>query len=91
MAVSLDLQATLCSNSAMDKQDTMLDFLRAWPFLPTREGKGLGFASGAERRRWFERGSVEVNGEKSVMGDPWPTAGSSVVLHPNGKHRTTLL
>ncbi len=68
---------------------TMLDYLRAWPWLPSREGKQM-LASGSEKRRWFERGSVEVNGEKATADDPWPYVGDHVVLHPNGKHRTTL-
>lgn len=68
----------------------MLDFLREWPYLPSREGKQV-FASGSEKRRWFDRGSVEVNGDKVTATDPWPLRGDSVVIHPNGKHRTTLL
>jgi len=48
-------------------------------------------ASGSEKRRWFERGSVEVNGEKAEAADPWPFVRDSVVIHPKGKHRTTLL
>ena len=69
--------------------ETMLDYLKAWPWLPSREGKQV-FASGSEKRRWFERGSVEVNGSKAAADDLWPWDGESVVLHPNGKHRTTL-
>jgi hypothetical protein len=68
----------------------MLDFLKAHPFMISREGKQV-FASGSEIKRWFERGSVEVNGEKVKMNDPWPVVGDSVIIHPNGKHRTTLL
>jgi hypothetical protein len=72
------------------KQETMFDFLKAHEFLPSREGKQM-FASSSELRRWFERGSVEVNGEKATKDDPWPFVGDSVVIHPKGKHRTTLL
>lgn len=68
---------------------TMLDYLKAWPWLPSREGK-QSIASGSEKRRWFERGSVEVNGEKAAADDPWPYIGDRVVIHPKGKHRTTL-
>ncbi len=68
---------------------TILDYLRAWEWLPSREGKQM-FASGSERRRWIERGSVEVNGVKAASGSPWPADADSVVIHPNGKHRTTL-
>ena len=75
----------------MDMQPTMLDFLKAWPHLASREGKSIAPASGSEKRRWFERGSVEVNGEKVAASDPWPFGTDSVVIHPNGKHRTTLL
>jgi len=49
------------------------------------------FASNSELRRWFERGSVEINGEKATQNDPWPFPGDHVVIHPKGKHRTTLL
>jgi hypothetical protein len=68
---------------------TILDYLRAWQWLPSREGKTM-FASGSELRRWFDRGSVEVNGVKAMASDPWPFDDQSVVIHPNGKHRTTL-
>lgn len=67
---------------------TLGDFLRLWPYLPSREGKQM-LASGSERRRWFERGSVEVNGAKAKPDDPYD-AEASIVLHPNGRHRTTL-
>lgn len=77
-------------NETVIKQETMMDFIRAWEWLPSRENKQI-YASGSERRRWFERQSVEVNGEKAAMDDPWPIIGSSVVLHPKGKNRTTLL
>ena len=69
----------------------MLDFLREWPWLPAREGNTHQVASGSEKRRWFTRGSVEVNNEKVEATDPWPQPGDRVVIHPNGKHRTTLL
>jgi hypothetical protein len=68
---------------------TILDYLREWPWLPSREGKQM-FASGSERRRWLERGSVEVDGAKATAVTPWPYEDQSVVLHPSGKHRTTL-
>lgn len=68
---------------------TALDYLREWKWLPSREGKVM-FASGSELRRWFDRGSVEIDGQKALASDPWPHAEQSVVIHPNGKHRTTL-
>lgn len=68
----------------------MLDYLMAWSFLPSREGKTLAAASGSEKRRWIERASVEVNGLKATRADLWPRATDRVVIHPNGKHRTTL-
>jgi hypothetical protein len=67
----------------------MLEFLKGWSFLPSAEGKTV-FASVSEKRRWFERGSVEVNGRKSSPEDPAPEPTDSVVLHPKGKKRTTL-
>lgn len=69
---------------------TILDFLKAWKWLPTREGSRCAMASNSEKRRWIERGSLEVNGEKATLETPWPNAQDSVVLHPKGKHRTTL-
>lgn len=72
---------------------TIFDFLKAWPFLPSREPKGqvMNFASNSEKRRWIERGSVEVDGEKfTSITDPWPFFGVSVVIHPKSPHRTTL-
>ena len=68
---------------------TMMDFLKAFPFMVSREGKQV-FASNGELKRWFERGSVEVNGVKAKLSDPWPNVEARVVIHPNGKHRTTL-
>lgn len=68
----------------------MFDYLKAWSPLPSREGSKTVYASNSELRRWFERGSVEVNGEKANADDPWPYVGSSIIIHPNGKHRTTL-
>lgn len=70
--------------------NTMLDFILAHPFMISREGRDV-FASKSEIRRWFQRGSVEVNGEKVQIGDPWPVVGDSVVIHPKGRNRTTLL
>lgn len=66
-----------------------LEFLKEWRWLPSREGKVV-FATGSELRRWFERGSVEIDGVKVLATDPWPLPDQSVVVHPNGKHRTTL-
>lgn len=68
----------------------ILDFLKAWPWLPSREGSRQAFASNSERRRWIERGSVEINGQKATLESPWPEESDQVVLHPKGKHRTTL-
>lgn len=73
--------------------ETIFDFLKCFPFLPSREskGKGMAFASNSEKRRWIERGSVEVDGEKfTSLSDPWPFSNVSVVIHPKSQHRTTL-
>lgn len=48
-----------------------------------------GRATNSELRRWFERGSVEINGCRVSAHDAVPGF-SSVVLHPKGKRRTTL-
>jgi hypothetical protein len=68
----------------------ILDFLKAWEWLPSREGSRHALASNSEKRRWIERGSVEVNGQKAALDSPWPSQSDSVVVHPKGKHRTTL-
>ena len=48
-----------------------------------------GEATNSELRRWFERGSVEVNGQRAMWNDPVPKW-ESLVLHPKGKKRCTL-
>jgi len=68
----------------------VFDFLRAWPpYLPSSEGK-QALASNSEKRRWIERGSLTVDGEKATL-DTLIYEDSRVVLHPNSdKKRTTL-
>lgn len=68
---------------------TILDYLRLWQYLPSREGRQM-FASGSELRRWIANGSVEVDGEKATSDTPFPMEDQRVVIHPNGKHRATL-
>lgn len=72
----------------MDKHKHMLDFLLNLCWFPSREKTGK--ATNSEVRRWFERKSVEVNGERVAWSDPVPSEWVSLVLHPKGKHRTTL-
>lgn len=68
---------------------TAWEFLTGWPpFLPSVEGK-QPMASKSEMRRWLERKSMHVNGVAAAM-DTVITDCDSVVLHPNGKRRTTL-
>jgi hypothetical protein len=72
---------------------TLLQWLKLWDFLPATEArqKGQGiFASNSEKRRWIERGSVEIDGEKATINDIAPFPWERVVLHPNGVRRTTL-
>lgn len=67
----------------------MLDFIINLPgSFPSTER--VGTATNSELRRWFERGSVEVNGEKANWNDPVPTVWESLVLHPGGKRKTTI-
>ncbi len=47
-------------------------------------------ATNSELRRWFERGSVEVNGERVAWNDPVPEVWASLVLHPKSRRRCTL-
>jgi hypothetical protein len=67
----------------------MLDFLINLPgSFPSVERSG--FATNSELRRWFERGSVEVNGHKARWNDPVPEQWGSLIVHPRSVRRTTL-
>ena len=66
----------------------LLDFLINLCWLPSTEK--CGRATNSEIRRWFERGSVEVNGNRAAWDDPVPNEWQSLVLHPNSKRRCTL-
>ena len=82
----------VCSGQA--REDTsremkhLLDFLINIGYLQSTER--VGRATNSEIRRWFERDSVEVNGERAKWDDPVPAARESLVLHPKSKRRTTL-
>ena len=66
----------------------LLDLLINIGYLQSVEK--VGRATNSEIRRWFDRGSVEVNGERAAWDDPVPVVWESLVVHPNGKRRTTL-
>ncbi len=66
----------------------LLDFLINVGRLQSTEK--VGKATNSEIRRWFERGSVEVNGKRAKWDDPVPAAWESLVLHPKSARRTTL-
>lgn len=67
----------------------LLDFLINLPGrFPSVER--TGWATNSELRRWFERGSVEVNGKRANWNDPVPNEWESLVVHPNSKRRTTI-
>jgi hypothetical protein len=69
--------------------NTIMDFLKLWQFIPSREGKTM-FCSNSELRRMIERGSVEIDNAKATLQSPFPFEDQSVIIHPSGKHRTTL-
>jgi 23S rRNA-/tRNA-specific pseudouridylate synthase len=46
-------------------------------------------ASNSEIRRWFEKGSIIINGERAKMDDEI-TEIKSCVIHPKGKRRCTI-
>lgn len=50
-----------------------------------------GEATNSELRRWFERGSVEVNGRRANWDDTEPDIWISLVLHPASKKRRCTL
>lgn len=52
--------------------------------------RGCGEASKSEIRRWFERGSVQVNGLRVKGSDQVPEIWESLVLHPASSNRITL-
>lgn len=69
---------------------TIWKFLLAWPpFLPSTEGKTI-FASNSEKRRWIERGSIQLDGEKAEMND-WIFPDTSIILHPKSNTKRTTL
>lgn len=69
---------------------TVYAWLSQQKYLISVEGKQV-FASKSEIRRWFDRGSVEVNGKKVNANDLLEFPVMSVVLHPNSKQRRTTL
>ena len=80
----MDVKTTNCEGL------TALKFLHAWPpFLASTEGRHV-FASKGEMRRWFERKSVEVDGQPATMNTA-VRADSTVVLHPKSEDRRTTL
>jgi 23S rRNA-/tRNA-specific pseudouridylate synthase len=47
-------------------------------------------ASNSEIRRWFEKGSIVINGKRVKKDDEMTEPIHSCVFHPNGKHRCTI-
>ena len=68
-----------------------LDFLiKLREAVPFRSIEKNGVATNSELRRWFDNGSVQINGEKAKWDDPVQEAWESLVLHPKGKSRITV-
>jgi len=67
---------------------TLIDYLRLWIYLPSREAKQF-LASNSEKMRWIRNGAVEINGRKANEDSEFEET-SRIVIHPNSKHRTTL-
>lgn len=66
-----------------------LDFLINLPCpFPSIEREGR--ATNSELRRWFNQGSVHVNGAAAKWDDPVPSEWLSLVLHPKGRRKTTV-
>lgn len=47
-------------------------------------------ASNSEIRRWFEKGSIVINGKRVKKDDEMTEPIHSCVLHPKGKKRCTI-
>jgi len=56
-----------------------------------RSTEGKAELSKSEIKRWFDKGSVLVNGEKSKWDEPWDFPVFSLILHPKGEKRCSLL
>jgi hypothetical protein len=66
---------------------TNWEFLRTFPHLWSREGKG-GFATHSEKKRWLLNVAVIINGTRAVWDGPVEFPIQSMVLFPKGKRIT---
>lgn len=55
-----------------------------------RSTEGKSELSKGELKRWCEKGSVIINGEKASWNEPLDFPVFSMVLHPKGEHRCSL-
>ena len=62
-----------------------------YPYLWQSLEKPCTLASNSELRRWLGRGSVQINGQRPGPDDEVVLPVRELVLHPNGKRRTTLV
>ena len=56
-----------------------------------RSTEGKAELSKSEMKRWFDKGSVLINGEKAKWDEPWDFPVFSFVLHPKGEKRCSLM
>ena len=75
------------------KTYTSPEYKHMWDFLiqANKSYHNLFNVSNSEIKRWFERNSVQVNGEPVKFDDPVPEEINSLVLFPKSKKRITLL
>lgn len=56
-----------------------------------RSTEGKAELSKSELKRWFDKGSVLINGEKAKWDEPFDFPVFSMVLHPKGERKCSLL
>lgn len=56
-----------------------------------RSTEGKAELSKSEMKRWCDKGSVLINGEKVKWDEPFDFPVFSMVLHPKGEQRCTLM
>ena len=68
-----------------------IEFLKSFPYLPSsREGGKLGRPSNSELRRWLEKSSVQINGERLLPGDEISYPIFELIFFPCAKTQVTM-
>jgi tyrosyl-tRNA synthetase len=88
--IEIDEIGNIVEGSYKQTGPTGYEWLSQQKYLISIEGRQI-YASKSEIRRWFENGSVEVNGKRVKANDLLEFPVKSIVLHPKSKRRTTLI